>query len=270
MSVREIALGLLMQAYSDEDGGSSKIIAAKSITANGTYNAVDDNADGYNPVTVNIQLKLAEKNIIKNGTYKAADDDVDGYSIVYVDVPQDWNNAKKLLDPPKDDEGNIIPSESEDGKLIIDDGGAIVVAPASDRDAIRDITSGIGSLDDTPIYYTDTEKHVAMKIYMTSMKYQDYTVWRVQVDKIDLETGEIFTNWAQGWCDRNMTHSIGAKITGIDVYAAAGGITAMQIHLRGYDKNGRMYMSTLNTSSPVSPQNTTWISTTQPRYITPD
>ena len=109
MSVREIALGLLMQAG---DEGGNKNIIAKSITANGTYNAADDNADGYNPVTVNVQLKLAEKNIIKNGTYKAVDDDLDGYSVVYVNVPQDWNNAKNLLDPPKDDEGNIIPSES--------------------------------------------------------------------------------------------------------------------------------------------------------------
>lgn len=268
MSVREIALGLLMQA--DDEGGGSKNIIAKSITANGTYNAADDNADGYNPVTVNVQLKLAEKNIIKNGTYKAADDDVDGYSIVYVNVPQDWNNAKNLLDPPKDDEGKIIPSESEDGKLIIDDGGAIIVDPASDRDDIRDITSGIGSLDDdTPIYYTDTEKHIAMKIYMTSATYQDYTVRRVQVDYLDLEKGTIFTNWAQGWCD-NMPHSVGARITGIDIYAAAGNTTAMQIHLRGYDKDGRMYTHTLNTVAPANPKNTTWISTTKPRYITPD
>lgn len=268
MSVREIALGLLMQA-DDEDGGSKNIIA-KSITANGTYNAADDNADGYNPVTVNVQLKLAEKNIIKNGTYKAADDDLDGYSVVYVNVPQDWNNAKNLLDPPKDDDGNIIPSESEDGKIIIDDGGAIVVDPASDRDDIRDITSGIGSLDDdTPIYYTDTEKHIAMKIYMTTATYQGYAVRRVQVDYLDLEKGTTFTNWAQGWCD-NMPHSVGARITGIDIYAAAGNTTAMQIHLRGYDKDGRMYTHTLNTVAPANPKNTTWISTTQPRYITPD
>lgn len=34
--------------------GGSGIIVPKTITANGVYNASDDNADGYSPVTVNI------------------------------------------------------------------------------------------------------------------------------------------------------------------------------------------------------------------------
>ena len=35
-------------------GGGKVVIAEKTITANGTYNAVDDNANAYNPVTVNV------------------------------------------------------------------------------------------------------------------------------------------------------------------------------------------------------------------------
>ena len=35
-------------------GGGGGTIISKSITANGTYNASDDNADGYSPVTVNV------------------------------------------------------------------------------------------------------------------------------------------------------------------------------------------------------------------------
>lgn len=35
-------------------GGGGGTIVSKTITTNGTYNASDDNADGYSPVTVNI------------------------------------------------------------------------------------------------------------------------------------------------------------------------------------------------------------------------
>lgn len=35
-------------------GGGSSVIVSKSITTNGTYNAVADAADGYNPVIVNV------------------------------------------------------------------------------------------------------------------------------------------------------------------------------------------------------------------------
>ena len=35
-------------------GGGSSVIVSKSITANGTYNASADSADGYNPVIVNV------------------------------------------------------------------------------------------------------------------------------------------------------------------------------------------------------------------------
>lgn len=35
-------------------GGGGSDIVAKTITANGTYNASSDNADGYSPVTVNV------------------------------------------------------------------------------------------------------------------------------------------------------------------------------------------------------------------------
>lgn len=35
-------------------GGSSAVLTTKTITANGTYNATDDSADGYSQVTVNV------------------------------------------------------------------------------------------------------------------------------------------------------------------------------------------------------------------------
>ena len=63
-------------------------IISKSITANGTYNAASDNADGYNPVTVNVpESIIVSKSITANGTYNASSDSADGYNPVTVNVP---------------------------------------------------------------------------------------------------------------------------------------------------------------------------------------
>lgn len=57
----------------------------KTITENGTYEAKTDNLDGYDKVDVDIYInKLGTKTITTNGTYKATDDNVDGYSEVVV------------------------------------------------------------------------------------------------------------------------------------------------------------------------------------------
>lgn len=62
-------------------------IISKSITVNGTYNASSDNADGYNPVTVNVpESIIVSKSITANGTYNASSDSADGYNPVTVDV----------------------------------------------------------------------------------------------------------------------------------------------------------------------------------------
>ena len=39
-------------------GGSAPVLIDKNITANGTYNASDDNADGYSAVIVNVDTNL--------------------------------------------------------------------------------------------------------------------------------------------------------------------------------------------------------------------
>jgi hypothetical protein len=69
--------------------GDKKIsddIIPKTITANGTFDASADGADGYNPVTVNIPI--VTKTITENGTYDASSDSAEGYNPVTVNVPQ--------------------------------------------------------------------------------------------------------------------------------------------------------------------------------------
>lgn len=69
-------------------GGAEAVIVSKNITANGTYNASSDNADGYDPVTVNVPSKtIVSKSITTNGTYNASSDNADGYNPVTVSVP---------------------------------------------------------------------------------------------------------------------------------------------------------------------------------------
>ena len=58
----------------------------KAITTNGTYNAIDDDLDGYSSISVNVQPNVGAKNITTNGTYNASSDSYDGYSSVIVNV----------------------------------------------------------------------------------------------------------------------------------------------------------------------------------------
>ena len=71
------------------NAGAEAVIVSKNITANGTYNASSDSADGYNPVTVNVPgPTILSKNITANGTYNASSDSADGYNPIIVNVPQ--------------------------------------------------------------------------------------------------------------------------------------------------------------------------------------
>lgn len=83
-------------ALNSGGGGSEPTLITKSITANDTYNASDDNADGYSSVTVNVQPNVGTKNITENGTYAASADSLDGYSSVTVSIPAQGDLLKLM------------------------------------------------------------------------------------------------------------------------------------------------------------------------------
>ncbi len=57
-----------VEQESSGGGGSSATLITKSITANGTYSASDDDADGYSSVTVNVPSSGGASNIV-TGTF---------------------------------------------------------------------------------------------------------------------------------------------------------------------------------------------------------
>lgn len=71
----------------EEDAGLYANLGEASITKNGTYNASDEDYDGFSKVIVKVDPKVTTKTITKNGTYKASKDKVDGFSEVSVQVP---------------------------------------------------------------------------------------------------------------------------------------------------------------------------------------
>ena len=68
-----------------KSGGGGSTLGTKTITANDTYDASDDDLDGYSQVTVNVPASAVDtgtKNINTNGTH-----DVTGYASADVSVP---------------------------------------------------------------------------------------------------------------------------------------------------------------------------------------
>lgn len=86
-----LATGLLLG-----DGGGT--IVQKTFTQNGTYHAIADAVDGYDPVIVDVPI--ASKSITKNGIYYAADDDLRGFDPVNVNVPMYWTFQPGETIPP--------------------------------------------------------------------------------------------------------------------------------------------------------------------------
>ena len=87
-----LATGLLL------GDGSGGIIVSKTLTQNGTYHAIADAVDGYDPVIV--AVPIASKSITKNGIYYAVDDNLRGFDPVNVNVPMYWTFPPGETVPP--------------------------------------------------------------------------------------------------------------------------------------------------------------------------
>lgn len=87
----------IIKQYSIAEVAVYPTLIAKTILANGTYNASDDNVYGYGSVSVNVpEKKLGTKTINANGDYNATEDSLDGYSNVSVSVPEKTLTTKTI------------------------------------------------------------------------------------------------------------------------------------------------------------------------------
>lgn len=145
----------------DEAGAYAKM-SEKSITANGTYRASDDDKDGYSQVIVNVpptRPNLTTKTISENGSYRAIDDGADGFSQVYVRVSGEGENTA-VLDKP-------IGGDSNEHYIAVESGKPIdIVLPTS----LRIIT------DPTKTLYKNWQRIDLTGIVVKAYK-RDGTLW---------------------------------------------------------------------------------------------
>ena len=89
-------------------GDIPSVLGTLEATENKTYNASDENLEGYSQVTVNVQPNLQTKSVTVNGTVEP-DEGYDGLSEVTVNVPAtptetktvepDFSNGDQTLTP---------------------------------------------------------------------------------------------------------------------------------------------------------------------------
>lgn len=119
-------------------------LVTKNITANGTYNASSDEADGYSSVTVNVPNSTETKTITQNGTYTPTAPNI-GFSSVEVNVPTGSEPVINSLNITPATSAQIIPAPAGvDGFAPV---SVAAVTAAIDSDIVAsNIKSGVSIL----------------------------------------------------------------------------------------------------------------------------
>lgn len=90
-----------MALYRCGGGGSASVLIPKNISANGTYNAQDDNADGYSSVTVNVSSGCIVMDKATWDTKTFAQKKAQGLTVVrdYGDTTGEWFDYSSISLP---------------------------------------------------------------------------------------------------------------------------------------------------------------------------
>lgn len=129
----------------DVSGGGA-VLTTKNISANGTYNASSDSADGYSQVNVAVPASAVDtgtKNITANGSNQ----DVVGYAAVNVAVPNSYSAS---------DEGKVV----SNGALVAQTAHADVTPTTSDHTIDTTTNNSIKVKGDADLIATNIKKDV--------------------------------------------------------------------------------------------------------------
>lgn len=127
MTDKVLVLGGVGKIYkpveSGGGGGGEAVLIDKTISANGTYRAVNDNADGYKKVTVNVSPKLQsiEVEVTSNGV-----------TTVYPDSGKDGLSSVEITT----DVSPVLQSKS----VTISANGSQTVSPDAGKDGLSSVT----------------------------------------------------------------------------------------------------------------------------------
>ena len=139
----------------DVSGGGSTLIT-KNISANGTYNASSDSADGYSQVTVSVPASAVDtgtKQITANGNGQ----DVVGYASVDVAVPNSYSAG---------DEGKVV----DNGALVAQTAHADVTPTTSDQTIDTTLNNSLKVKGDANLVAGNIKKDV--EIFGTTGSYE--------------------------------------------------------------------------------------------------
>ena len=120
-------------------GSTSATLVSKTINSNGTYNATDDNADGYSSVTVDIQFTKQNKIVDPSITSQT----------ITADTGYDALNAVTINPVTSNIDANIVSSNIRNGVTILGVTGTLSVG-----------ASGDGTSDTTPFSVSEAWNYI--------------------------------------------------------------------------------------------------------------
>jgi hypothetical protein len=175
----------------DVSGGGSTLIT-KNISANGTYNASSDFADGYSQVTVAVPASAVDSGT-KNITANGSNQDVVGYAAVDVAVPNSYSAS---------DEGKVV----SNGALVAQTSDTVTANDTYDTTLINSLTvnvSGGGSLPTGLTYIEVTPASNATSSNKLDVQLPIMTRYSITVVASEIPTPDSALYWAITWTRAN-------------------------------------------------------------------
>lgn len=229
----------------DVSGGGSTLIT-KNISANGTYNASSDSADGYSQVTVSVPASAVDtgtKQITANGNGQ----DVVGYAAVDVAVPNSYSAG---------DEGKVV----DNGALVAQTAHADVTPTTSDQTIDTTTNNSIKVKGDANLIAGNIKKDVT--IFNTTGTYEgggggytaaEFAAGTVPSGQLDITGFTFGRGYAFNECS-GITSVVGAPTSlnsKHNQFSGCSGITTVNVHLPNASGGTNFFQNCTNLTTAV-------------------